>query len=130
MTTATADADMGAAYNKMYADVHAPAFFQKLAADYNFVPANDEQAEQLLHMGEKLFAAQQSQQTKAAAANTDFFAAANAKLDNMLGIPANTDNDDAVKQAAATLAQDDAVKQAALVFQNGLLAAAAAADAA
>jgi hypothetical protein len=122
MSSQTDDA-MGAAYTTMFADVHAPAFFQKLAADHNFVPANDEQAEQLLSMGEKLYDAQQRSQTKAAAANTDFFAVANSQLDTLLGNPAPADY--AAKQAAATLAQSGAIKQAALTFQNGLLAQAA-----
>jgi hypothetical protein len=122
MSSQTDDA-MSAAYGTMYADVHAPAFFQKLAADHNFVPANDEQAEQLLQMGEKLFDAQQRSQTKAAAANTDFFAVANSRLDTLLGNPTPADN--ATKQAAASLSQSAAIRQAALTFQNGLLSQAA-----
>lgn len=118
--------DVGQAYQHVYAEVHAPAFFEKLAADFNIVPQTDAQAQQLLEMGEKLFNAQQAEQTKVAAANGDFLTAANQQLDHALAAQGLTTEDPvadrAIKTAAAALVKDDSVREAALVFQNALLA--------
>lgn len=62
MSNAAPTINADEAVQRIYAEVHAPVFFQKLAA-LGIAPANDQEAEQLLEMGQYLHSQELAQQT-------------------------------------------------------------------
>lgn len=121
--TETSTPDVEAAYQRLFVDVHAPAFFEKLAADFGIRPENERQAAQLLDIGEKLWSAQQEINVKEAAANTDWLTTAASQLDQSLteaGLQSESNQAD-YQQKAAAFADNPQIKSAVLAFQNHLL---------
>jgi len=112
-----------AAYDFLYAQIHAPVFFTKLAQVYGIVPANDTEATRLLEMAADLFAVDQQERVKQASARGSFIDEAHGSLQLLLGKQAGARgvdtpaNDRLVKQAAAELTRNPHVRTAALAYQ-------------
>ena len=106
----------------MAAQVHAPAFFEKLAA-HSIRPRNDAEVQQLLQLGAMLHQAELQGQykTAAAAANAQenpFLAHAIGQAGQVIA-PLQQDPADHVKQASlAAVQSNDLVKAAALVYAH------------
>ena len=116
------------AYAQIHERVYAPAFFNKLAADFGIQPANDDEAYELMTMATKLRAAhdatQQKQAQAAATSRKSFLKTAHQHLDTVLqqqGLaapqqPVNSQEAE-IKAAAATLTLDPTLAQAVLQLQ-------------
>lgn len=115
-----------AAVQTLQAKVGIPAFREKLARDWNIVPRNDAELQQLLQLGQLLQAAQVQEQVKSASVGNPFLASAIDGLQSALGqegidVGLN-DHQTAVKEAAFTMTQDKDVAFAALEYANYLAA--------
>ena len=111
------------AYDVLFGNVHLPVFFEKLAQDYGITPENENEAQQLLEIGAKLRSAHQEELTKSASTGNSFLGLANEHIDDTLGTPsydAGTEQDDAVKEVSAALAQDPTLQQAVLTYQDAV----------
>jgi hypothetical protein len=111
------------AYQLLFNQVHAPVFFEKLAA-HGIEPQSPEEMEALLEMGTSLMFTHQADQQKQAAARGSFIIEARDSLNAALsqyGIGAPTTPDDGViKQAAAAVVRDESVRAAVLAYQGYL----------
>lgn len=76
---------------KLYHEVYAPTFFNKLAS-YGIRPTNEAQAQSLLRQGAKLRAAYEQDAVKTAAAQGDFLLMAEQRLDASLAKHASVVN--------------------------------------
>lgn len=117
--------DDTAAFDNLFARVHHPVFFEKLAAA-GFVPQTEAQAQTLLEMGAQLDAVAASPQVKQAEAANDPIQLAKTALDSLLA--ANGFATEAVKQAgdvgaaairrvAQALAADPAIYNSVLTLK-------------
>lgn len=103
-----------------------PAFFQKLARDWNIRPENEIDAANLLRMGTLLRQANEEQQQKQASTGNQFLGLALAGLEESLGVksasaqtPAHVD--EVCKQAAFNhVGQDAEVAFAALAYADAI----------
>ena len=111
--------DPTAAYQTVYNKVYAPAFFQKLAADYNIQPGSDDEALKMLQMASKLRIAHDTNLQKQAAAKVSQLDEMHQALDGQLGdmgidVP---EPSDPIKQAAAEGAIDPELANAFLTLE-------------
>lgn len=104
--------------------VKQPAFLQKLARDWNIVPQNPAQEEQLYRIATMLRAAKMQEQEKTAGAGHPFLADAINGLERVLGQEGvNTgpsSQDQQIKAAAFELTQRQDIAFAALEYYNYL----------
>jgi hypothetical protein len=111
------------AYQLLFNQVHAPVFFEKLAA-HGIEPQSPEEMDALLEMGTSLMFAEQTNQQKQAAARGSFIIEARDSLNAALsqhGIAAPAAHDDGViKQAAAAVIRDESVRAAVRTYQGYL----------
>jgi len=114
--------DPKTAYDTLFQNVHARAFFGRLA-QHGFTPASEKQAQEYLDLAGKLRVVEQDPRVKAANDANDPIAEANAALSNVMarhgldgGIKAAAANDAQVarRQAAIQLAQDPSIYNSAL----------------
>jgi len=101
----------------LYTQLYAPAFFSKLAQDFNIGPQTEEQAQSMLSIAGKLRAAYDHAMTKNAAASSNPFAVLEQQLDHQLGFD-NSRDAELVKQASVELLNYPLLKEAALTYQN------------
>jgi hypothetical protein len=119
--------DPKVAYETLFDNVHAQAFFGQLAA-HGIVPATQKEAADLLDMGGKLRAYAQDPAVKQAAAANSPISAAAAELDAMLGDSpvgkqaAAQERVVAVKRAAAALAQHPDIYNAVVSLRQAAAA--------
>lgn len=114
--TPAAPLDANTAYSVVFQRVHAPIFFQKLAAR-NIHPANAEEANTMLEMGSKLHDLYDQEQQQKTAGHTNLLKQASAHLDNLLGkaaAPAAPPAASRVKEAAVQASFDPAIAHAVL----------------
>lgn len=117
MTTPTQPTPMEpqAAIQLLTEQVHQPAFFSKLAA-HNIHPQSAEEAQALLDMGNVLWEAHCNEQEKAAQAQSSVVVKAASDLRQTLGLL--SDDNHAVKQAAAAGEAQPALLEAAAIVQQ------------
>jgi hypothetical protein len=111
------------ACNFMAQEVHAPAFFEKLAA-HDIYPRTQAEAAQLLEMGVELHQAELEGRYKTAAVAEQeqanpFLAHAMGQLQPQM--PAHVQSDDMLKAAAAQIAEQDPVVKTAAELYGYLL---------
>jgi hypothetical protein len=117
--TNTAEQDYDVIFNNAYA----PAFFNKLAADYGVVPQTEEQAVSLLRQAGKLRTAHDGQVVKQASATLDPITAAEQRLDQTLNKLAGHDpwhQDSQIDAFTAQLASDPNIASAVIGYQNAV----------
>lgn len=111
--------------NYLTSNVYIPAFFNKLAA-YGIVPENEQQANELLDMGVKLFNCGVQEQVKTADSRLSFLQQANRTIDDLAsqrygvtpqgaGLHKNS-ADDAIRRDCEALASDPTVLAAVLAY--------------
>lgn len=104
-------------------EIYVPVFLEKLANDFNIVPQNEDDLNELLAIGGKLTEVQAAEQVKQADARTSFFKQANQALDGTmtdLGYKGSTSEETLIKKASAGLAARPEVVQAYATFQAAL----------
>jgi hypothetical protein len=114
--------DFDNAYAVVHQRVYAPVLFEKLARDYNIVPANETEARELLILADKC---RQVYETRTAHNSNSVLKLAHASLDRQLhslGVSPATPAADAklVKSAAANGANDPQLAHAILSMRLGL----------
>jgi hypothetical protein len=100
------------AYSYLFDQVHARAFFGKLA-EYNIEPATQKEAQDLLEMAGKLRVVAQDDQVKQASAGNSRFASATAALNSALQDPGAGDHIKAAAEQERTIARGRIVDQLA-----------------
>lgn len=117
--------DPDTAYAVVYQRVYGPAFFEKLASDYNIRPNGEKQAMDMLTMAAKLRMAHDANVEKQAAASQDHLSTLHAHLDQQLGQMGVRFREEVspVKQAAAAGSKDPELAHAILSMQLGTAAA-------
>lgn len=108
------------AFALVHQRVYAPAFFTKLAQDYNIQPQNEQEAIDMLHMASQIRYAQEMEEKRAGA--NSFLSAAQTHLQQELsamGIGDTESNaaitaDQHIKQAAVYASHDPELAQALL----------------
>jgi hypothetical protein len=112
------------AYQTLVAKTYAPAFFEKLAADWNINPASPEERSQLLELAGILRQTTETETVKQAQAGNSFLTDATDSLKNALSAHGHpmplTSHDNLVKQAAGQLSMDPEVQQASLEYGSWL----------
>ena len=105
----------------LFENVHAPVFFNKLAEDYGVVPQNEQEAQQLLDLSDKLRVAQGQEQTKSAGQRNEFLDAAGHELDRAV-YGENAQPDSSLQNAIYEMASDPLLKEASLTYQDAVAA--------
>lgn len=110
--------DPQAAYDKLFDEVHAKVFFQKVAAA-GIQPRSIEEAQWMLETTSKLRAVNESAQVKQAGAQDNPFYQMNAYLDGVLakngiGQPTYQDQEVGFQKAAASLMNDPEIYNSVL----------------
>lgn len=111
------------AYQVMRDQLYAPALFGKLASDYGFQPADDEEARTVLGIVDQLNASQQGETVKAASQRKQLLSQAAADLSHVTGAPppAAAALDAQIKAAAAQLVSNNQeLREAALLYRDYL----------
>jgi hypothetical protein len=103
-----------AAYDTFVAATKHPIFFSKLAAA-GYSPRTEDEAQKLIHLGDRLYAGYQDQQVKEAQARHSFLDFAIAELDGA-GLSMGPQADTYFKQAAAEFVSDPNVQAAGAVL--------------
>lgn len=115
-----------AAAATLVTQVKRPAFLEKLARDWNIVPQNPAQEQQLFQLADMLRAAQLQEQEKTAGTGHPFLSDAINSLEQVLsqeGISTGpSSQDQLVKAAAFELTQQNDIAYAALEYANYLQA--------
>jgi hypothetical protein len=111
----------------LVARLHAPVFFDKLARDYNIVPASDEERQGLLELASVLQAKKASDQAQKAASGRGLvFEALNGVKQALAAdgiLPAQTTAlDQQIKSAADYASQDPQLAEAAAAYAEYLAA--------
>lgn len=106
------------AYNFLFQNVLAPAFFEKLA-EHGIQPTTEAEADLMLEIGEKLNFAKQQETVKSAGDNTEFLRGVSTKLDDVMQARGYNVPTGYTKQAAA-LAANPQISQAAAAYQAAI----------
>lgn len=109
------------AFQTLVGKVHAPVFFQKLAADWGVNPQSEEDRAELLEMASVLRNAHQQDQVKMAGSRTSFLKEASDSLKGALkdnGFQHNvpSSNDRLIKEAAMQVIADPDIATAAMEY--------------
>lgn len=106
--------------------IHDPVFFDKLAADWNISPRNQQEQEQLLELALHLRNASDTEQVKTASEANPFLSGALDSLKVAMGAQGYqtgpTSDVMTIKNVAAQVAQDPAMQKAALDYGAYLVA--------
>ena len=108
-------ADTQTAYDRLIQNVYAPVFFNKLAHAWNIHPTTEEEAVDMLKSAGKLRNLYELEQVKQASQKTNFVSSINNQLDQHLASYgyAASDQNTAVKEAAANVLKQPEIKDAA-----------------
>jgi len=109
-------------YQKLTEEVHRPVFLQKLASDYGIVPQSVEEEAALRELAGILQVQYAQEQIKQASAVSPLVAAVDELKQGLRqhghNMPLETSHEQAIKSAAAQLAQDEELVQAAELWSQ------------
>lgn len=107
------------AYSLLHQRIHQPAFFNKLAQDYNIRPSSQQEALDMLTSAAKLRTLYEAEQVKAAAAKRVSMSTISRELDQQLAkAGCAVEADQTVKRAAQEASQDPQIAAAVLILQQ------------